>query len=559
MDISQISLKRTFSGESTNSRRRTRQMYSSSQTNRQQQRHQQGQLQRQRTRSPSSRPSSSSTSTSTSSPPKEHPCLNNILIMLAFVSFFLLTGYNNQAGILSVVVLVTDLNTAPTDFNDPTVGMISMFSFVAGLGCAALLNYKDSFLDRLLGHSLGRLWALGMAHYLHKQYEEQQQQQQQQQQQHNVHETKRSSCSNGSNSTNQKQDTRPVQIKITVLEGRNLVAKDTSMLGTPTTSDPYVIVQHGSHILGKTTTVYQTLDPKWIPSHAPLEEMISPVALGMNRYMHLLIFDYDTLASDDPMGMVHLFLPNNVQTTTQFTKWYPVEVGSGNHYCDDAQGELLVKVEIKSQDDTDKVQMQQHRQLESESAHQNDSTFVKIQVKIMAGKDLVVKDFHIMGKGSSDPFVVVHFADQRIGKTKVVKKTLNPIWKERNEFDVIVPMSQVQSYRYLELQLFDHDLMSSNDPMGTVYLPLLFGDIMTTTDESESTTVTQTNNNDNNCESSGLVNHNNNNNNNNNTLQWYPVEKGQGSTFCSDAKGFLQVQYQVVPVQQQQQHSACFK
>jgi len=112
----------------------------------------------------------------------------------------------------------------------------------------------------------------------------------------------------------------------------------------------------------------------------------------------------------------------------------------------------------------------------------------------------------------------------------------------------------------LELQLFDHDLMSSNDPMGTVYLPLLFGDIMTTTDESESTTVTQTNNNDNNCESSGLVNHNNNNNNNNNnTLQWYPVEKGQGSTFCSDAKGFLQVQYQVVPVQQQQQHSACFK
>jgi hypothetical protein len=136
-----------------------------------------------------------------------------------------------------------------------------------------------------------------------------------------------------------------LEIKISILKGRDLVAKDTNIFGRHTTSDPYVKVHHGPNKLGKTAIIKKTLDPEW--KNENFRVAVVPRALDVYRTIECNIFDHDNLSSDDPMGTV--FVPIPSQRNFKAARWYPVEKGEGDNHCRNAKGELLVEVEVRSQ------------------------------------------------------------------------------------------------------------------------------------------------------------------------------------------------------------------
>ena len=84
---------------------------------------------------------------------------------------------------------------------------------------------------------------------------------------------------------------------------------------------------------------------------------------------------------------------------------------------------------------------------------------------MIAGHDLVNVDGHVFD-GVSDPFVVVTTRDGKSVKTKIVMNDLNPKWGETlmlNVDDPAVP---------LQLNVFDHDDLTADDPMGDALIPL---------------------------------------------------------------------------------------
>eukprot|EP00622_Pseudochattonella_farcimen_P006309 FR742096.1.p1 GENE.FR742096.1~~FR742096.1.p1 ORF type:complete len:219 (+),score=38.14 FR742096.1:25-657(+) len=88
-----------------------------------------------------------------------------------------------------------------------------------------------------------------------------------------------------------------------------------------------------------------------------------------------------------------------------------------------------------------------------------------VVIQVIAGHDLVNVDGHVFD-GVSDPFVVVTTRDGKSAKTKIVMNDLNPKWGETlmlNVDDPAVP---------LQLNVFDHDDLTADDPMGDALIPL---------------------------------------------------------------------------------------
>jgi len=83
-----------------------------------------------------------------------------------------------------------------------------------------------------------------------------------------------------------------------------------------------------------------------------------------------------------------------------------------------------------------------------------------LHVTIKQARDLRAADFN-----NSDPFVVINCNRKKI-KTKVILKTLNPIWNETFEIDVTDP------YHIIKIIVYDWDKYSSNDFLGQLVFPI---------------------------------------------------------------------------------------
>ncbi|WOK99955.1 ADP-ribosylation factor GTPase-activating protein AGD12 [Canna indica] len=83
-----------------------------------------------------------------------------------------------------------------------------------------------------------------------------------------------------------------------------------------------------------------------------------------------------------------------------------------------------------------------------------------LNVKVIRGNNLAVRDLK-----SSDPYVVLTLGGQK-AQTAVVKSNLSPVWNE--ELKLSVP----QNYGPLKVQIFDHDVISSDDLMGEAEVDL---------------------------------------------------------------------------------------
>lgn len=186
--------------------------------------------------------------------------------MLVLSALFLLRGMNLLASGISFLSLLFFAKKMPHG-EDPTPAMYCALSAVAGLGCWYLVNLERTF-DKFLGHVLGRAWSIGVAYFVY----------------HELNQVP-------------EVEEAPLELIITILEGRNLVPKDTTMLGYPSTSDPYVKIIHGKHLVGTTKTIKQTLDPKY--AGETFHHQVEPSYLALFRTVGLLIYDYDYMGTDD--------------------------------------------------------------------------------------------------------------------------------------------------------------------------------------------------------------------------------------------------------------------
>ena len=91
-----------------------------------------------------------------------------------------------------------------------------------------------------------------------------------------------------------------------------------------------------------------------------------------------------------------------------------------------------------------------------------------IGICVLEGKDLAAKDTSFFGHSpSSDPYYIVTFKGQK-NKSEVQKQTLNPVWSRK-----LIELGSVKEGEtdHLEISLFDHDLIKSDDFMGVVRVP----------------------------------------------------------------------------------------
>eukprot|EP01121_Diplochlamys_sp_Union-15-3_P007018 TRINITY_DN1761_c0_g1_i3.p1 TRINITY_DN1761_c0_g1~~TRINITY_DN1761_c0_g1_i3.p1 ORF type:complete len:145 (+),score=35.93 TRINITY_DN1761_c0_g1_i3:46-435(+) len=80
---------------------------------------------------------------------------------------------------------------------------------------------------------------------------------------------------------------------------------------------------------------------------------------------------------------------------------------------------------------------------------------MSLAVTVVEGRGLSAKDIN----GKSDPYVVVHAAD-KVFESKVVSKSLNPIWNQYFIADFSEPKGIVH------VEVYDHDKVSSDEHMG---------------------------------------------------------------------------------------------
>ena len=88
----------------------------------------------------------------------------------------------------------------------------------------------------------------------------------------------------------------------------------------------------------------KTLNPTWPDQVFRLT--VLPKSLEIYKNIECFVFDYDKMSSDDPMGTVYVPIPVPSQYNRKFTRWFKVETGKGDTYCEDACGELCVEIEI---------------------------------------------------------------------------------------------------------------------------------------------------------------------------------------------------------------------
>lgn len=93
---------------------------------------------------------------------------------------------------------------------------------------------------------------------------------------------------------------------------------------------------------------------------------------------------------------------------------------------------------------------------------------LKILIEISSARDLLIGDFT-----SSDPYVIVKLDDEIIHTTKHISKDLNPVWGPENENTFILHCVAAKLFdaNGLLFEVKDFDLLTSDDPLGTVKIP----------------------------------------------------------------------------------------
>lgn len=89
-----------------------------------------------------------------------------------------------------------------------------------------------------------------------------------------------------------------------------------------------------------------------------------------------------------------------------------------------------------------------------------------LRIYMVEARNLVSADMALVGKGKSDPYVVLKFGPEKF-KTKVINNTINPVWNE--VFETVIDCKDAQ---VIDLEIRDEDPGSKDDKIGTAAIDI---------------------------------------------------------------------------------------
>ncbi|KAH0786560.1 C2 domain containing protein [Histomonas meleagridis] len=96
-------------------------------------------------------------------------------------------------------------------------------------------------------------------------------------------------------------------------------------------------------------------------------------------------------------------------------------------------------------------------------------------IYIVRGSNLPAGDIN----GKSDPYCIIEARcggkDIRIAKTKIIKKTLNPVWDQELKIPYAVNTTFL---KYINIKVYDYDMIGSDDYLGNVKLDFSTNEIV---------------------------------------------------------------------------------
>jgi Ca2+-dependent lipid-binding protein/Ran GTPase-activating protein (RanGAP) involved in mRNA processing and transport len=260
----------------------------------------------------------------------------------------------------------------------------------------------------------------------------------------------------------------PNELCIALVRARALVAADVSLLGT-STSDPMVTFEvDGEQAMSQ--VIKKSLNPIWREKFfIPLHHFNSPEH-GHTFNLKATVEDVDLIGANDFLGAT---LPIDI---TSFNKrwskptWYTLADEDGKFDQKKPRGavelalrlrhnaSLLEKPLISEITEVDDLQPEPEEYMDKEPN--------ELRLTLWRARELQIMDTSMFGGGgSSDPLVrfkVVH--EMVTSETK--KKNLNPEWGESWKLKADAPDG------ILEVVMEDYDVVSGNDFMGKVMIPL---------------------------------------------------------------------------------------
>ncbi|KAL4966009.1 putative phosphatidylserine decarboxylase Psd2 [Aspergillus stella-maris] len=316
-------------------------------------------------------------------------------------------------------------------------------------------------------------------------------------------------------------DSRPLILKVSVLQGRNLAAKDRGG-----TSDPYLIVTLGE-ARQSTPTIFKTLNPEW---NVTFEMPVVGVPL-----LECICWDHDRFGKDY-MGefdipLEEIFADGDLQ---QQPKWYPLESNrkASRKKDSNVSGEILLqfslsdpsnpaaspaevyqkfKTQTSAGDEDEYFPSLPSSTIQEESAGEQDETSDetddptkpevvekrrrRLRLKRLKRKSLAARAYQFSGVGNGvqgivfmeivkvidlppernvtrtsfdmDPFVVTSLGRKTL-RTPVIRHNLNPVYHEKMVFQV---MKHEQQYT-MSFTVMDRDKFSGNDFVASAGFPL---------------------------------------------------------------------------------------
>mmetsp|Transcript_25250 Transcript_25250/g.39631 ORF Transcript_25250/g.39631 Transcript_25250/m.39631 type:complete len:277 (+) Transcript_25250:363-1193(+) len=216
------------------------------------------------------------------------------------------------------------------------------------------------------------------------------------------------------------------------------------------TSDPYAVIELGA-AQEKSQAKQNTRNPVWNEAFSLKLDQDDP-ELVVNT-MTVSLYDYNKIEKHSFLGKVEVDLVKIAEDEEPFEEW--IELG-GKSELGRVTGEVRLKIRLD------------RRSLGKEPGA---PTTKSVSVALLEAKGLVAAD----RGGTSDPFVQVNITGQKMQKTKVIKKTLDPQWNETKSF-VLAPSKADPDARLegkiLSCEVFDFDLIGGNDFLGQVSFPL---------------------------------------------------------------------------------------
>jgi len=244
---------------------------------------------------------------------------------------------------------------------------------------------------------------------------------------------------------------------LTVMEAKNLLKADL-LGGSP---DAYVqVALNQSHKELKTKTVKSSPNPVWNEDF----RFEIPIADISQKTLSLKVYDWDRFSKNDPIGEVQIPLWQ-VDFSQVNEGWKNIEKMSAKPNQSKKPNSQPRRGSTSSFSSDDEMKRSPNNIGRIKYTLSYETTSHTCILTIHQAKNLKKADL----TGKPDPYVSVNLTTGGLKetKTKTVKNNPDPVWNETFRFSIPDLVSKT-----LLLQIFDWDMLSKNDPIGEIQIPL---------------------------------------------------------------------------------------